>query len=133
MVNVQKTIKGFTDQYRHWASLIVKEPRNTMGIYLKTSHGQIYMRNMARGILDERLVVCIASIELNVEYQRKGILSAIVSFIQKNPYAFKELEVENIQTEEVLNSFINKGFSATQDVSKIEIMPITVTKIINKS
>jgi hypothetical protein len=126
--SVGEVIKSFTKQYDQWASKIQKEQRNTMGKYLHTDNGDIYLRNMARGILSGDLVVCVASVEINREYQNKGILSSFIKHVQKNPYAFSELEIENIQTKELLNSFINKGFRANSDVNDIEFMALTVFK-----
>lgn len=124
----QEVINSLTAQYDAWARKIQQEPRNTTGVYLETDSGSIYVRNMARGILSGDLVVCLAGIQINNEYQGKGILKGIIRHIEKNPYAFSEFEIENIQTKDLLNTFINKGFSATSNVADIAMKPITVFK-----
>jgi hypothetical protein len=128
--SVHEIVKSFTSQYDKWSSDIRKNNRNTQGVWFKTDSGSIYMRNMARGILSGELVVCVSSINLNKEYQGKGILSSYIKYIQKNPYIFSEVEVENIHSEELLNSFIKKGFKATKEVENLAFEPLTVCKII---
>ena len=126
--SVDEVIKSFTTQYDKWSSQIQKNPRNTQGVWFKTDNGSIYIRNMARGILTQELVVCIANIQLNKEYQNKGILSKFIKYIQKNPYIFAEIEIENIHTEELLNSFIKKGFTSKSNIKNIEFEPLVVFK-----
>jgi 5'(3')-deoxyribonucleotidase len=127
----QEVIKSLTTQYDVWARTIQKNNMNTQGEWLETDSGSIYIRNMARGILSGNLVVCLANIQLNSEYQNKGILEAFIRHVQKNPYAFTEIEVENIHTKEFLKSFLDKGYQTTMDINMIEVMPLTVFKKIS--
>ena len=127
---IPEVIKSLTAQYDAWAIKIQKDRTNTFGVWLETDSGSLYIRNMARGILSGELVVCLASIQLNKEYQNKGVLSAFIRHIEKNPYAFTEIEIENIYTKQSLDSYVRKGYKSHMDVKSIAMMPITVYKAI---
>ena len=123
--------KNLTSQYDAWASKIQKDPRNSQGVWFNTDSGSIYVRNMARGIVSNELVFCISSVNINKEYQGKGILSNFVKYIQKNPYSFKEVEIENICFDKLLNHFLNKGFkkAVVEELLVLsEGLPVTVVK-----
>jgi hypothetical protein len=124
--SVAEVTKSFTSQYDKWCSEIKKNPETTHGTWFNTDSGSICIKKVFRASGD--LVVCVERIDLNGEYQNKGILSSFIRYIQKNPYIFKEIEIENIATEELLNSFIKKGFNSTMDVKKIEEMALTLVK-----
>jgi hypothetical protein len=125
-----EVLKSLTTQYDIWATRIQNDRTNTFGVWLETDSGSLYVRNMARGILSGNLVVCLASIQFNKEYQNKGILSLFIRYVEKYPHAFAEIEIENIYTQQSLDSYVKKGFKSHMDLKSIELMPITVYKAI---
>lgn len=126
--NPQEIIKQLTSDYDKWAIGVKENNYNTIGVWFNTDSASIYVRNMARGILSGELVFCISNINVNKEYQGKGIFTSFLRHVLKNPYAFSEVEVENICNEDLLSSLLKKGFKSTKDLNIIEIEALTVTK-----
>jgi len=127
--NINNTIDSLIKQYSSWATFISNNPNNTMGFYLKTSICSIYVRNMARGIISKKHVFSLSSINIEEDYQNLGILTELINYIEKNPFLFKEIEVENILTERLLHYFIKLNYTPLSNELD-RTLPVTVSKII---
>jgi len=125
--SVYGLIKAFTAQYDSWALKIQKEPKSTDDFWFNTDSGSICIKSINNQILCE-MVICITTVNINTEYQNKGVFSSFIKYIQKNPYSFSKIEIENIQSEYFLDSFIRKGFKSTTDLKHIEFEPLKLFK-----
>lgn len=103
----------FVKQYNIWAESIKNNPRQLQGVYFSTDYGYIYVRNMARGLISGNLVCCLATISLDDDIQKQGILSSFIKHIEENPFAFKELEVENIHVQHLVDFLVKNEFQQT--------------------
>lgn len=121
----KKTTKKLIELYNQYAIGIQENNRNMQGVHLKTNDGYVYVRNMARGVLSGNLVLCLATIDLNVDLQNKGILTALIKHIENNPFSFSEIEIENVHEQFLVDSLVKKDFvKINSDYS----LPVTLTK-----
>lgn len=107
------TLDSLIEQYNEWALSIQNNPKQLQGVHLSTEYGYVYIRNMARGVIFGEPVVCLATIDFVPEIQSEGVLSALIKHIENNPFAFTELEVENVMVDYLVNSLIKNDFEKT--------------------
>lgn len=114
-------------EYNVWAESIQKDPRQLQGVHLSSTYGYVYIRNMARGVVSGELVVCLSTIDLHPQIQNEGVFTGLIHHIEANPFAFKELEVENVMVEHLVKSLERKGFE-DKALYNITPLPVTLTK-----
>lgn len=113
--NIQHEINDIIDQYHLFAERVSNNNHFLQGVFLESEHIKFYVRNMARGILSGELVFCLASLDIHPDFQNQGVLKNILEHIKNNPFDFKEIEVENIQSERLYHFFLKQNFNNSYD------------------
>lgn len=126
---VQNTIQELIRLYNEYALSIQENPNQLQGVYLSTEYGYVYVRNMARGVLNRQPVLCLATIDLDLDIQNKGVLSSLIKHIEENPFTFTELEVENIHSQFLVDSLVKKDFLRVRFDPEFPL-PLTVLKFL---
>lgn len=126
---VQTTIQELIRLYNEYALSIQENPNQLQGVHLSTEYGYVYVRNMARGVLNRQPVLCLATIDLDPDIQNKGVLSSLIKHIEENPYTFTELEIENIHSQFLVDSLVKNDFLRVRFDPEFPL-PLTVLKFL---
>lgn len=108
---IEQTLIEFKDKFDTWCKRdMLNKVHPVPNFVFRYGCIYIYIRNMAKGIYHGKPVVCIANVSIIDECQNKGLFTAIIDYIKKNPQQFFELEVELVHTEYLRDSLVKQGF-----------------------